>query len=153
MSTVQLFFFAMAAHIDVQKKAQDELDRVIGEHRMPCYADRVSLPYIEAIVRECLRWQPVTPIGAPHRSTADDEYRGHFIPKGTLVIANQWYVIVQLPQHSSFSIASPFHRAILHDPKTYPDPDKFNPDRFMQDEQLNPLVKDPKTVAFGFGRR
>lgn len=78
-------------HPDAQRKAQAELDAVIGPNRLPRYADRSSLPYINAVVKESLRWQPVTPLGGPHKSTADDEYRGWFIPKGTIVIANQWY--------------------------------------------------------------
>ena len=74
-----------------------ELDAVVGPHRLPSCADRGSLPYIEAIMKECLRWQPVTPLGAAHMTTADDEYRGYFIPKGSFVVANARYVILQEP--------------------------------------------------------
>lgn len=83
----------MAMHPEVQKTAQAELDAVIGSHRLPYYTDRSSLPYIDAIVKECLRWQPVAPLGVVHKSIADDEYKGYFIPKGTLVMANIWYDI------------------------------------------------------------
>lgn len=93
MSSAQSFFLAMAMHPEVQSKAQAELDAVIGPHRLPCYADRGSLPYIDALMKESLRWQPVLPLGVAHRSTTDDEYRGWFIPKGTLVIPNAWYVL------------------------------------------------------------
>ena len=44
-------------------------------------------------------------------------------------------------------------RAILHDEEVYPDPLRFNPDRFMKDGELNPHVRDPRVAAFGFGRR
>jgi cytochrome P450 len=43
------------------------------------------------------------------------------------------------------------HRAMLHDEDIYPEPHKFNPERFLENGKLNPNVRDP-TVAFGFGR-
>lgn len=92
----------MAMHPDVQKKAQAELDAVIGPRRLPLYSDRSSLPYIDAILKETLRWQPVIPLAVAHRSTADDEYRGWFIPKGALVVANSWCVSSQ--RHRNFSL-------------------------------------------------
>jgi cytochrome P450 len=48
---------------DVQKKAQAEIDAVVGTDRLPSFADRDSLPYIEALVKEALRWNVVVPIG------------------------------------------------------------------------------------------
>ena len=80
------FFLAMTLYPDVQKKAQDELTRVIGAERLPTFEDHDSLPYIQAILLECLRWMAVTPLGLPHRVTVDDFYNGYFIPAGTLVI-------------------------------------------------------------------
>ena len=53
----------MIAYPEVQKKCQEELDRVVGRSRMPTLADRDSLPYIRATVREALRWRSVTPSG------------------------------------------------------------------------------------------
>jgi cytochrome P450 len=53
----------MALHPDVQKKGQDEIDRVIGGKRLPEINDLKSLPYIESIMHEVLRWNPVTPLG------------------------------------------------------------------------------------------
>ena len=44
-------------------------------------------------------------------------------------------------------------RAMLHDPRKYPDPDVFNPGRFLTDGRINPEILDPSDVAFGFGRR
>lgn len=89
----------MAMFPEVQKKAQAELDAVIGS-RLPTFEDRPQLPYIQAIVQEAMRWQQVTPLGwyclfwkpfradgppfsvaVSHASMADDEYDGYFIPK------------------------------------------------------------------------
>jgi cytochrome P450 len=53
----------MAIYPDVQKKAQDELDTVLGNNTMPRLSDRLQLPYVEAIVREVNRWHPVAPQG------------------------------------------------------------------------------------------
>lgn len=46
-----------------------------------------------------------------------------------------------------------WHRACMHDPKVYDNPEEFRPDRFIRDGKLDPNVQDPATIAFGFGRR
>ncbi|KAH6904896.1 cytochrome P450 [Coprinopsis sp. MPI-PUGE-AT-0042] len=84
------FFLAMTTNPEVQRKAQEEIDNVVGHDRMPDFKDYESMPYVRAIVREILRWRPVDPIGLQHQSTEDDVYEGYFIPKGTLVIFNVW---------------------------------------------------------------
>ncbi|CAL1708931.1 unnamed protein product [Somion occarium] len=137
-STVMAWFMlAMLAYPEVQRKAQEELDTVIGRGRMPTIADRDRLPYISACVREALRWRSLTPIGAPHQSVEDDWYDGYFIPKGTICIANQW--------------------AMNSDPDVYgPDADEFNPRRHL-DEHEHLTCPFPDThdghVSYGFGRR
>ncbi|RPD55979.1 cytochrome P450 [Lentinus tigrinus ALCF2SS1-6] len=134
IASLETFFLAMVLNPEVQQKAREELDRVVGAHRLPDYCDNAALPYITAIVKETLRWQPVAPLALPHMVTEDDIYDGYFIPKGSLVIGNAW--------------------AILHDETVYPEPSKFNPDRFLYpDGSPNPNVRDPSVAAFGFGRR
>ena len=80
----------MSLHPEVQKKAQTELDAVVGSHRLPEFADQASLVYVSALCKEALRWQNVTPMGVTHRTTSDDELQGYLIPAGTLVSANVW---------------------------------------------------------------
>jgi len=63
VSAVQSFFLAMALYPEVQKKAQMEIDAVTGNNRLPSFSDRDALPYTNAIVKEAMRWQPVTPLG------------------------------------------------------------------------------------------
>ena len=107
----------MALYPEIQKKAQAEIDAVVGPNRLPEFYDRSSLPYINAIVKESSRWNLVTPLGrsfviiivativtiltsseaVPHMSTFDDEYNGFFIPKGTIVFGNAWLVRSQNP--------------------------------------------------------
>ena len=73
---------AMALHPAVQKRIQDEIDRVVGTDRLPTFEDRPSLPLVDAVVREILRWRPVVPLAIPHTAIKDDVYKGYFIPKG-----------------------------------------------------------------------
>ncbi|KAJ7259494.1 cytochrome P450 [Mycena haematopus] len=131
VSALSSFFLAMATHPEVQKKAQTEIDTVVGTDRLPEFEDRPSLPFVEALYREVMRWKPVLPLSVPHASNADDIYSGYFIPKGTMVISNIW--------------------AMTHDESIYPEPEWFNPDRFFTaDGKLN---DDDTVLAFGFGRR
>lgn len=80
-STLVVFILNMVLHPEVQQRAQAEIDEVVGD-RLPEFTDRDSLPYIDWIIQEVLRWGPVSPIGVPHRSLEDDTYKGWFIPKG-----------------------------------------------------------------------
>ena len=76
----------MAMYPDAQKKAQDEIDRVVGSYRLPSYDDRTSLPYVEALYHEVMRWGPTSPLNTAHTTTEDDIYKGYFIPKGKLLL-------------------------------------------------------------------
>ncbi|KAJ7237821.1 cytochrome P450 [Mycena rebaudengoi] len=126
------FFLAMATNPVFQTKAQEEIDSVVGTHRLPEFADRPSLPYVEAIYREVMRWNPVLPLGLPHATTTDDVYDGYFVPKGSMVISNIW--------------------AMTRDTSVYgADSDAFNPERYFNpDGNLN---DNDVVLAFGFGRR
>ncbi|KAM5536771.1 hypothetical protein V8D89_009489 [Ganoderma adspersum] len=130
---LQAFFLAMSLHPDVQRKAQAELDAVVGPGRMPEFSDSDSLVYVNAVIKETLRWHTVTPLGLAHATTADDELHGYFIPAGTVVLANIW--------------------ACMHDPTLYQDPHVFRPERFIRDGKPDPSVLDPIPFVFGFGRR
>ncbi|KAF9463430.1 cytochrome P450 [Collybia nuda] len=132
VSMIYSFFLAMVLYPDVLQKAQAEIDAVIGNDRLPTFSDREDLPYVNALVKEVHRWNVVVPTSIPHRVTQDDVHAGFFIPKGSLVIANIW--------------------KMTHDPTVYPDPERFNPDRFISsnDKAAQP---NPLEVSFGFGRR
>ena len=53
----------MAIHPEVAKKAQAELDAVVGSDRLPTFSDREHLPYIDALTKEVFRWNSVVPTG------------------------------------------------------------------------------------------
>ncbi|KAF8991880.1 cytochrome P450 [Cyathus striatus] len=127
-----IFILAMMKYPEVQKTAQRELDEVL-QGRLPEYSDKSSIPYITALLREVLRWEPVVPAGIPHYNTEDDIFNGYYIPKGTIIIPNQ--------------------KAMLHDEHEYPDPHVFKPERFLKDGRLNEEIRNPEDIAFGFGRR
>ena len=127
-TTMALEIFTMAAVLypSVMREAQEELERVVGSERLPSFEDRGHLPYIESIVKEVLRWRPVTAGGIPHAVTKEDEYMGYRIPEGAIVIGNHW--------------------AIHLDEAVYEKPMEFRPQRWIENPDL-PLD------AFGFGRR
>ncbi|KAL4948852.1 cytochrome P450 [Aspergillus filifer] len=127
--TLTAFTAAMILFPDVQKRAQEEIDRVVGNTRLPDFDDRDNLPYINAMVKEALRWWPVAPIGFPHTATEDIEYNGMLIPNGSLLIPAVWH--------------------FMHDPEIYADPQRFDPDRFLPPRN----EPDPETEVWGYGRR
>jgi len=131
-STLMVFVLAMVLYPDVQKRAQAEIDLVIGRNRLPTFEDRASLPYIDATLRETLRWEPVGPLGVPHATSSEDIYDGYFIPKGVTVIYNIW--------------------AISRDERRYPDAGRLMPERFI-DDNGKLTDDDPAQYIFGLGRR
>jgi cytochrome P450 len=80
----------MALHPETRNKAQDELKRVVGTDRLPDFLDMENLPYVNALIKEVVRFFPVLPLGVPHRVIAEDEYQGMRIPKGSIVFSNIW---------------------------------------------------------------
>ncbi|KAG1846165.1 cytochrome P450 [Suillus tomentosus] len=129
---LMVFILAMVLYPDVQRRAQAEIDSVVGRDRLPTFEDSASLPYIDAVVRETFRWQPVVPLGIPHTALDDDVYDGYFIPKGTIITYNTW--------------------GITRDEKRYPNASQFIPERFI-DINGALTADDPAQYIFGFGRR
>ncbi|KAF8151942.1 cytochrome P450 [Mycena galopus ATCC 62051] len=129
--TIRTFILMMIRHPEIQRRAQADIDRVVGLHRLPQMSDMDSLPYISHIIKETLRINPVAPL-IPHSTDEDDVYNGYQIPKGTWIMANAW--------------------AINYDHTTYKDPETFNPSRFeTTDKHVG--ERDPGGHIFGFGRR
>ncbi|EJD42061.1 cytochrome P450 [Auricularia subglabra TFB-10046 SS5] len=135
LSTIKSFFLAMVRNSDIQRKAQEEIDRVLPLERLPTLADRDTskLPYLEAVLRETYRNYPPVPIGLPHKSAEEDEYLGMRIPAGALLIPNIW--------------------AMTQNEQAYPEPREYRPERFLRDGRINADVVNPRNAVFGFGRR
>lgn len=92
-TTLNNFILAMLLFPEAAEKAQEEIDRVVGSGRMPSWEDEQNLPYVRALVKETLRWRPVNKFGMPHYTSEDDWYEGYFIPKGSVIMLNWWYVL------------------------------------------------------------
>ncbi|KAJ4296329.1 hypothetical protein N0V90_006374 [Kalmusia sp. IMI 367209] len=101
----------LSAYPDVRLKAFEEIDRVVGTSRSPTFEDEENLPYIRAIVKETMRVRPATNIGSPHYTTAPIIYKNTYIPANSIVAIQQY----------------PIH----YDPTLFPEPDRFNPDRYL----------------------
>ncbi|KAK7041427.1 hypothetical protein VNI00_009293 [Paramarasmius palmivorus] len=130
-ASLTVFFLAMILHPEHQKRAYQEIITVIGEDRLPEYRDRGSLPFVESILQETLRWHPPLSLAIPHRSLEDDVYNDRFIPKGTIMIPNVLGMSL--------------------DDTVYSDPKAFNPVRFLSAPEGK---GEPHfTAVWGFGRR
>ncbi|KAL1836797.1 hypothetical protein VTJ49DRAFT_4639 [Mycothermus thermophilus] len=134
-STLVTFILACCAFPEPMKKAQAEIDRVVGPDRSPHWDDSPNLPYVNAFVKEVFRWRSVAIIGGqPHSPTQDDVYNGWLIPAGSWVQGNVW--------------------AIHHNEREFPDPDRFYPDRFFKDnDHHRPFPGERGYMTFGWGRR
>ncbi|KAJ7631344.1 cytochrome P450 [Mycena polygramma] len=124
-ATICTFFLAMAISPDVQAKAQQELDLLLNNSRLPTMEDRSSLPYVNAVIKETLRWHVAVPLAIPRRVDNDDIYNGYLIPKGTIILPNVHGIAREGDYVASFS-----------------------PDKYLGDGE-----PDPSSYAFGFGRR
>nr|XP_043618206.1 cytochrome P450 81Q32-like [Erigeron canadensis] len=112
----------------VLKKAQEEIDSIVGTDRLVEESDLNNLPYLNCVVKETMRLYPVVPVLVPHESSEDCVVSGYDIPKGTMLIVNQWGI----------------HRDAL----LWNDPEKFFPERF--ELEITPKLK---FLPFGFGLR
>ncbi|KAF9022856.1 cytochrome P450 [Hymenopellis radicata] len=131
VSLVCSAILAFVLNPKVQKKAQAELDAVVGQTRLPDFGDQPSLPYVQAIVLEALRWRPITPTAIAHASVSDDTYGDTlFQLASSTIVPNTW--------------------AMMYDESVYPKAAVFDPERFMGER---PAPHPMSRGAFGYGRR
>jgi len=130
--TLKVFLVAMIRFPQVLKRAQAEVDSVVGRDRLPSLEDKDNLPLIRSVVLEVQRWRPVSPLPEPHVLTEDDVFDGQFLPKGSIMWPSLW--------------------AMSRDEDIYPDPESFKPERFLSDDGLT-ISRKIELPIFGFGRR
>ncbi|KAH8114941.1 cytochrome P450 [Phellopilus nigrolimitatus] len=146
--TLMSFILMMARNPNVLKRAQVDIDKVVGVDRLPTMEDRTSLPYIDCILKEVFRINPAVPLSLPHRSRKEDIYRDKVIPAGSMIVPNVWQM--------------------MKDERYFPSPEMFSPERHLKKVEtqirnggadfstrsLNGFeADDPSSLAFGFGRR
>ncbi|KAK5655502.1 hypothetical protein OQA88_5773 [Cercophora sp. LCS_1] len=137
-SLIIAFIHAMTKWPEVLKKAQEQMDQVVGEDRSPTWDDYEKLPYIAACVKEAHRWRPVTPLAFPHSLGEDDWVDGKFLPKGSDIFINVF--------------------AMHHDEKRFPNPDVFDPDHYkgvtaLASELASGDYANRDHYGYGSGRR
>lgn len=160
----------MLLHPEVQEKLHEEIDRVVGQDRLPTFDDHINLPYLDAVRKEGSRWQPLDPIGRmlivtlksrsnataalaiPHKCKNEDTYKGYVFPANTVFIINLWFVLRDCRKRDDLS--SPPNRYVFKDPRIWDHPERYDPDRFLLEKNPNAAsLPDPWETSFGFGRR
>ncbi|KAF2021108.1 cytochrome P450 2D18 [Aaosphaeria arxii CBS 175.79] len=137
MSAMMTSILYLATSPWVQEKARVELDSVCGVERMPLWEDFDRIPYINCIIKEGLRVNPVIMTGIPHRAARDDWYEGMLIPKDSAVLIS--------PYAMNYSIVD--------------DPEVYNPDRYLNHPRLamdyagSPDYEKRDHYTYGGGRR
>ena len=131
-TTLQWAVLFMATHEDIKKKVQEEITAIIGT-RQPCYKDYTDMPFTEAIIIETMRHSCIFPFALPHSTTRDTTLNGFFIPDKTLVFVNLF--------------------SITRDESKFPQPEVFNPMRFLTSDGQRLSKTTDLFLPFSAGRR
>ena len=137
-SIILAFIHALTKWPQIQQKAQQQIDEIVGEDRSPTWQDYEKLPYVAACVKEAMRWRPVVPLGFPHVLAEDDTVDGMLLPKGSQIFMNAF--------------------GMQHDPSRFANPDTFDPDHYagmteLASELANGDWEKRDHYGYGTGRR
>lgn len=136
-NTVEFALAEMLNRPETIKRAQDELEYVVGKHSIVEEYHISKLPYLNAIIKEVLRLHPAVPLLVPHRPSLTCTIGGYTVPKGSRVFINAW--------------------AIQRDPTVWKEPLEFRPERFMDttlhERKWDGNGNDFGYLPFGSGRR
>ncbi|XP_067453516.1 cytochrome P450 2J4-like [Thunnus thynnus] len=130
-TTLQWALVYLIKNPDIQEKVQAEIDRVIGETRLPTMADRPNLPYTDAVIHEIQRMGNIVPLNGFRMAAKDTTLGGYFIPKGTSLL--------------------PMLTSVLFDKTEWETPDTFNPGHFL--DANGKFVKREAFLPFSAGKR
>ncbi|KAL2802349.1 cytochrome P450 [Aspergillus granulosus] len=132
-STLINWVAAMCLNPEAQKKAQEEIDRVVGPNRLPTDEDAVNLPYVQQVIQEAQRWITSVPLSLPRAANAPVHWGKYTIPEETGLIMNS--------------------HALHNDPDIFPEPDKFIPERWGGKPNASSNGDSQLLFTFGAGRR
>ncbi|KAJ8650058.1 hypothetical protein MRB53_003081 [Persea americana] len=133
-NTVEWAIAEMMKKPETLKKAQEEVDAVVGKDNVVEESHLPKLHYLSAVVKEVLRLHPALPLLVPHCPSLTCAVGDFTIPQGARVFVNVW--------------------AIHRDPSIWPNPSEFNPDRFLNaDQKWDFTGNDFNYFPFGSGRR
>ncbi|KAG8504781.1 Cytochrome P450 1B1 [Galemys pyrenaicus] len=132
-TALQWLLILFIRYPEVQARVQAELDQVVGRQRLPCLDDQPSLPYIMAFLYEAMRFSSFVPFTIPHATTASASVLGYHIPKDTVIFINQW--------------------SVNHDPVKWPNPEDFNPARFLDKDGFINKDLASSVMIFSVGKR
>lgn len=132
ITTIEWIMATLVANPGKMAKLKEELKTALGEKQFLEESEIEKLPYLQAVVKEVMRYHPPGPFLLPRRAESDQEVKGHMIPKGTQVIINVW--------------------AIGRDPSIWNNPDAFEPERFLH-QKTDFKGSDFELIPFGAGRR
>ncbi|KAI9226886.1 MAG: cytochrome P450 [Piptocephalis tieghemiana] len=136
---LHVMLLTLAKFPEVQKRAQAEMDRVVGRDRLPTSEDYPELPYIQCLIREQWRYRPIGYLNIPHAAREDFYFRGNLVRKGTWIMT--CYYMEQM------------------NPDVYPDPHEYKPERWLSStnrticEETIGSQGARSTWLFGEGRR
>ena len=122
----------LAKNPEVQKKAQEEIQKIVGSDSKVLLKDRQNLPYVQAMIMDLIRISDIHPIGVMHSPSEDTLIAGFQVPKGTFVIPN-------------------FHK-VHHDPEFWEHPDELYPEHWL-DSNGNFSPNHEGFLSFGTGKR
>ncbi|KAJ1149058.1 hypothetical protein NDU88_001877 [Pleurodeles waltl] len=129
-TTLRWGFLLMMKYPGVQKKVQEEIERVLGSAQAK-YEHRKTMPYTDAVIHEIQRFSNILPMSLPHETASDVIFKGYFIPKGTLV--------------------TPLLASVLQDERHFEKPKQFYPEHFLDSEGR--FLKKDAFMPFSAGRR
>ncbi|XP_071999889.1 cytochrome P450 2K4-like [Engystomops pustulosus] len=129
-TTLRWSLLLMIKYPEIQKKVQNEIDKVIGSAQ-PQMEHRKQMPYTDAVVHEIQRFGDIAPTTVPHVASEDVTFRGYFIPKGTPIL--------------------PILHSIHMDKEYFERPEEFYPEHFLDSE--GNFKKNEAFIPFSLGKR
>lgn len=130
-NTIEFLIMYLILNPDVQKKLQEELDRVLQRSRRPNLDDKNQMHYAMAVISETMRLNNIAPVAVPHRCTSNTTFNGYFIPKDTNIVVSLW--------------------SLGNNNETWKDVKKFDPSRFI--DENGQFITYPFFHPFGLAKR